>query len=143
MRNFIVSTAVLLIAIASFASAQAQRPARGGGNQQGPPRMPPPGELDEEQALLFRAGQNANANQASAQDATTQNMPSIEQLATMMLANFDVDESGGLDQTELQNALVALRQMMQTQNVDAATTNTAAQARQSRVPGNAFRARGR
>ncbi|TWU03411.1 hypothetical protein [Neorhodopirellula pilleata] len=43
-------------------------------------------------------------------------MPSIQQLAQMMIANFDADGSGGLEQAELQNGLTALRQMMQNRN---------------------------
>lgn len=38
---------------------------------------------------------------------------SFQQLAQMMIANFDADGSGGLEQAERQNGLTALRQMMQ------------------------------
>lgn len=40
-------------------------------------------------------------------------MPSIQQLAQMMIANFDAEGSGELSQAELQSALAALRQRMQ------------------------------
>ncbi|SMP63799.1 hypothetical protein SAMN06265222_108136 [Neorhodopirellula lusitana] len=53
--------------------------------------------------------------QLSTNTATTTNMPTIAELAQMMMTNFDTDGSEELSTTELQNALVALRQMMQSQ----------------------------
>ena len=43
-------------------------------------------------------------------------MPTIGQLAQMMISNFDADASGGLEQAELQIALTAVREMMQMAN---------------------------
>ncbi|MFG0290763.1 MAG: hypothetical protein ACF8CQ_21495 [Rhodopirellula sp. JB044] len=129
---------VLVFSIAMAENTNAQRPRRGGGGQAGPPRMQRDAEVDETQAMLSRAQQNATTSQASALTSATQNMPTIEQLATMMLANFDADESGGLDQTELQSALAALRQMMQAQSTQATDAAT-----QARMQASGFRGRGR
>jgi len=57
-------------------------------------------------------GQQTMGNQAGANQNGNQNMPSVDQLAQMMLANFDADGSGELNQAELQSGLTALRQMM-------------------------------
>ncbi|WP_144060205.1 hypothetical protein [Rhodopirellula sallentina] len=138
MNLSICSAVVLVFSIAMALPAQAQRPRRGGGNQTGPPRMQRDAEVDETQAMLSRAQQNTTTSQASALTSATQSMPTIEQLATMMLANFDADESGGLDQTELQSALAALRQMMQAQ-----ATQTTDAAMQARTQASGFRGRGR
>ena len=53
-------------------------------------------------------GQQGNQN-------GNQNMPTVQQLAQMMITNFDADVSGELSQSELQNALSALREKMRSQ----------------------------
>ena len=62
--------------------------------------------------------QNFNNNQNQRvrnQVANNQNMPTIQELAQLMIINFDADGSGELGQAELQSALDALKQMMQNQ----------------------------
>jgi hypothetical protein len=72
------------------ADAKAQGPAPHGGGRQ-----------------AINAIQGINANQGMAG-----NMPSVAELAQRMMASYDANGSGELDQAELQNALSGLRQMM-------------------------------
>ncbi|QDU76023.1 hypothetical protein Pan97_30680 [Bremerella volcania] len=58
---------------------------------------------------------NGNAQRGNGMDQNRmqqQNMPTIEQLAQALLAQYDADGSNALDQAELQTALAGLRQMM-------------------------------
>lgn len=122
---------VTLIAFLLFTlTAHAQRPGggrRGAGGGFGRQGGPPAGINQDNanlqnQAFGNRFGNQNAANQsfgnqnAADQNRANQKMPTIEQLAQMMIANFDADGSGGLEQAELQNGLTALRQMMQNQN---------------------------
>ncbi len=63
-------------------------------------------------ALCFISTADAQRLQAATNQNGNQNMPSVGQLAQMMITNFDADSSGELSQTELQSSLAALRQMM-------------------------------
>lgn len=122
MKTSFSIACVIAITVALTTTSDAQRPPRGGGGDQ--PGPPPGARVGGNQEMQFRGGQNANAdnanqfgaNQNNAGQNNGRNMPSIAQLAQMMIANFDADGSGGLAAGELQNALTALRQMMQNQN---------------------------
>ncbi|MBB3209578.1 hypothetical protein FHS27_005418 [Rhodopirellula rubra] len=129
MRKSLVATFVLVVAMTVLLPVQAQRPPRGGGPM-GPQPAQAASDMTADQASL------RSAQLASQAEAATVTMPTIEELAVMMLANYDADESGTLDQTELQNALVALRTMMQRQTTRT-TTNAA------RIQANALRVRTR
>ncbi len=66
---------------------------------------------------FHQANQGGMAGQAlQNQNANQQNMPSVAQLAAMLIANYDADGNGGLDATELQSALTALRGVMMSNN---------------------------
>lgn len=106
-----IAPLLLVAAALSFATAaDAQRGGRGGG----PPR-PPAGQPNfngNGQAQQQPGGQGAgNRNVGKG----NQSMPTVAQLAQMMIARFDADGSGELNRAELQNALTALRGMMQQQ----------------------------
>ncbi len=121
MQKLSSLTLALLIAVIFSPTAMAQRPQRGGpGGRGGPDGQGGPGGLGGmpggrppmNQDGLGGADQNNAFQNNAGQGNGGQNMPTVEQLAAQMLANFDADASGTLDQAELQNALSSLRDMM-------------------------------
>ena len=99
----------LILCFVSTAEAQRQAGQRGPGDG---PRGPQRG-MNPDQQQGNRGPQQGN--QAEGNQNGNRNMPTIQQLATMMITNFDADGSGELSQSELQNALTALREKMQNQ----------------------------
>ncbi|MCA9135712.1 MAG: hypothetical protein KDB00_03110 [Planctomycetales bacterium] len=76
--------------------------------------------------------QQAANNNVNAAGAALQNLPNPTVLAQRMLANYDADASGELNQVELQAALEGLRQLI-AQNMQAAQLTAAAQQNQQTV----------
>ncbi|MEO1616065.1 MAG: hypothetical protein AAFV88_09465 [Planctomycetota bacterium] len=121
MRNLGTLLAVICsVALLSCPSVTAQRP----GQRPGPPRGEAGGRQGQgrqgnqnamQQNVQGFGNQNLNANgqQGIGNQQQGQNGPSVQQMAQMLLANFDADGSGELNQVELQNGLMALRQRMQ------------------------------
>lgn len=98
-----------LIATMVFASiAEGQRPSRRGNNRQFQNLGANAGEFDANNAENFANAQH----EMNGPQSMGHNMPSIDELSQMMMSNFDADRSGTLDQSELQNALVGLRELM-------------------------------
>lgn len=89
LGTFLLGT-FLLGTLFFSADANAQGPVPHGGGRQ-----------------AINAIQGISANQGMAG-----NMPSVAELAQRMMASYDANGSGELDQAELQNALSGLRQMM-------------------------------
>lgn len=109
----LVSVVTLFIYISPV---QAQRPGRGRGGPAGVRTNAAALGLNQGDANLQNqqfGNPNARNDNDVNQNNTIENMPTIEQLAQMMITNFDADGSGGLEQDELQAALTALREMMQ------------------------------
>ncbi len=86
----------------------------GGGGQQGMNQRGNQNRAaDAGNQALLQNGMNQNAMNQGGQQQDRR--PSAEQVAQMMLANYDADGSGALDQQELQSALTAMMQQMQQQ----------------------------
>ncbi|MCD0461060.1 hypothetical protein U8335_18250 [Roseiconus lacunae] len=118
MKSSSLSLAVVCIALLSTNDVAAQR--GGGGRPAGPPPGINRGNFNNNVGLQGLQNQAVNpfgnqANLNAGNQNANQNMPSVEQLAAMMLTNFDADGSGELGLAELQNALLALRQQMRNQ----------------------------
>lgn len=126
MKTSSIAITTVCIAMLFCQDALAQRgggggPRGGGGRQGGPQRGLNQGEFNTANQRAFGnqaanqfndRGNLNNANQIGNQNAN-QNMPSPNELAGMMIANFDADGSGELGLAELQSALTALRERMQ------------------------------
>lgn len=104
-------TLIALALLGSFASRElrAQPPMRGAGGDAGQRRPMRGGDQPANQAAGQNQAVGANMQQ---QNRGNQNRPSAEQLATMMIQNFDSDASGALEPAELVSALTALMQHM-------------------------------
>ncbi|GAB5405637.1 MAG: hypothetical protein Aurels2KO_38680 [Aureliella sp.] len=88
----------------------------------------------------FNQDQGAqNAMRQGGQQANQR--PSADQLAQMLLANFDADGSGTLDQQELQSALMAMMQQMQQNRLQQAAGMNE-QSQQSFMPNQSAQGRG-
>ncbi len=106
---FLTMAIVAILCFVSTADAQRQGGQRGGPGG-GPP---PPRDMNQGNANNHQAQQQGN--QGGRNQNGNQDMPTVEQLAQMMITNFDADGNGELSQTELQSALMALREKMQSQ----------------------------
>jgi hypothetical protein len=92
MKTLASIVAIVMASSLIVSNAHAQRP-RGG-----PPKA---------------AGGASRGKQATGNQNGRQDMPSVEQLAQMMLGRFDADSNNALDLAELQNALTALRRLLE------------------------------
>ena len=99
-----LSVLVVLVLLVFPLKVLGQRPGKGG-------KMPRGNANGQGAAANMGLGGN-QAMMGGQQQGGRQNMPSVDQLAQMMLASFDADGSGALDQAELKNALTGLRAMM-------------------------------
>lgn len=112
----------IVVVLCFVSNAHAQRPG-GGRGVGGPPGGGPPQRGLNQENFNNTLEQTPFGNQATVNQNSEQDIPTIQQLAQMMIANFDADGSGELGQAELQSALAALRQMMQNRTTAQNQTN--------------------
>ena len=111
-----VGSLVILALLSPLALAQG----RGGQGRGGPGRGGPGGMAQQGAGGLNAGGINAAGEQGDqacmmpggGNMQSNSGMPTVEQLAQVLMANADADGSGSLDITELQTALTGLRNMM-------------------------------
>lgn len=111
-----LSALALIALVTPVAFAQGQ--GRGGPGRGGPGGKGGPGGMGQGGAGGLNAGgeqgQQACAmpEEGAGNSQSNNGMPSVQQLAQMLMANADADGSGSLDISELQTALTGLRNMM-------------------------------
>ena len=87
-------------------------PPGGKGNKAGGPRGPVGNGLTQGARQNNTGANNQIAQGVGGQNGRNANMPSIAELSQRLITNFDTDGTGELNQVELQNALMAIRDMM-------------------------------
>ncbi len=88
---------------------------RGGHRGRGGPGMDNLNGNAQANAMNLQNAAANNQNAALMNQGNNRNGGSLDDLARMLISNFDADNSSSLDATELKNALSALRDMMQNQ----------------------------
>ncbi len=114
-RSRILLIALTVVLTASNLLAQGGGGGRGGHRGRGGPGMDNLNGNAQANAINLQNAAANNQNAAAMNQGNNRNGASLDELARMLISNFDTDNSSSLDATELRNALSALRDMMQNQ----------------------------